>query len=236
MSVITLWRCFTLKADVFPVCPIARTVQPAANQPLINRLKDTHMDGLVIVHMTYRKHTHKKCKTENQGFIRIIHEFHTWWHYYINRPCKHTLTLCDGEDQIPLLQQFPVQPWRTEEEVCDGSQTCPANGGLDVLLQVGVGTRSYPLNSYLNIHIKTRFLFSSVYLGWDEPLFVTSNVSLCYYWRVQHYSDISFYFRMLVCDIRYQQVPKVCGLKELQGFIEGDDRGRVQVFCESWWL
>lgn len=51
-------------------------------------------------------------------------------------PCSRsqTLTLCDGKDQVPLLQEFPVQPRRPEEEVCDGSQTCPANGGLDVLL------------------------------------------------------------------------------------------------------
>lgn len=45
-------RCFTLKAYVFPVGPIARTVQPAANQPLVNGLEDTHVDRLAVVHLT----------------------------------------------------------------------------------------------------------------------------------------------------------------------------------------
>lgn len=48
----------TLKADVFPVRPKARTVQPAAGQPLINGLEYTHVDCLAIVHMACREHTH----------------------------------------------------------------------------------------------------------------------------------------------------------------------------------
>lgn len=47
-----VYRCFTLKADVFPVGPIARTVQPAANQTLVNGLEDTHVDCLAVVHLT----------------------------------------------------------------------------------------------------------------------------------------------------------------------------------------
>lgn len=45
-------RCSTLKADVFPVGPIARTVQPAADEPLVNGLEDTHVDRLAVVHLT----------------------------------------------------------------------------------------------------------------------------------------------------------------------------------------
>lgn len=105
------------------------------------------------------------CRSETQWFIRNTREFHTWRDDYINVPSKHTLTLCDGKDQIPLLQELPVQPWRSEEEVCDRGQTCSANGWLDVLLQTGVGAEiqyhfkiivraiNHPLDSYLNIYI-----------------------------------------------------------------------------------
>lgn len=44
----------------------------------------------------------------------------------------------------------------------------------------------------------------------------------------------AFIWKLLVCSLPYQQVPKVCGLEVLQGFIEGDDWGRVQVLCETW--
>lgn len=131
-----MYRCLTLKADVFPVRPIARTVQPAANQPLINGLEDTHVDCLAVVHVAYRKthtHTNKQQRKTLRGFTPggMITQTGPPTH-------THTLTLRDGEDQISLLQEFPVQPWRSEEEVCDRGQTCPANGWLDVLLQIGV--------------------------------------------------------------------------------------------------
>lgn len=61
------------------------------------------------------------------------------WDDKINEPRKDTLTLCDGKDQIPLLQEFPVQPWGSEEEMRDRCQTGPVYRWLDVLLQIRVG-------------------------------------------------------------------------------------------------
>lgn len=49
--------CLTLKADVLPVCPIARTVQPATNQPLVNGLEDAHVDCLAVLHRACIRHT-----------------------------------------------------------------------------------------------------------------------------------------------------------------------------------
>lgn len=62
-------------------------------------------------------------------------ELFSWQDDHIKRLCKHTLTLCDGKDQIPLFQEFSVQPGRSKQEVCDCGQTCSANGWLDILLQ-----------------------------------------------------------------------------------------------------
>lgn len=44
------------------------------------------------------------------------------------------LTAGDGEHQVPLLRQLAVQPRRAEQEVRDGGQAGPAQGGLDVPL------------------------------------------------------------------------------------------------------
>lgn len=46
----------------------------------------------------------------------------------------------------------------------------------------------------------------------------------------------AFIWELLVCSIPYQQIPEVCGLEVLQGFIEGDYWGWVQVLSESWWI
>lgn len=48
----------------------------------------------------------------------------------------HTLTLCNGKNQVPLLQELFVKSRRSKQKVCDGSQTGSTNGWLDVLLQM----------------------------------------------------------------------------------------------------
>lgn len=69
--------------------------------------------------------------------ISVIHyEFYKWQDENTDKTIKETLTLCNSKDQIPLLQEFPVQSWRSEEEMCDCSQTCPANSWLNVLLEM----------------------------------------------------------------------------------------------------
>lgn len=105
--------CLTLKANVFPVCTKARTVQPAADQPLINGLEDTHVNCLAVVHGAYRRYTNMQrhtqiCKKESQCFHRKTHGLYTMWDDYTNRSGTCALTLCNGKDKIPLLQEFPV--------------------------------------------------------------------------------------------------------------------------------
>lgn len=121
----------------FPSAPHSED-SPACCQSASCKWSGGHACGLFgcCPHGLQKSHT-QICKSEIQWFIRNTHEFFYWRYDSTNRPSKHTLTLCDGKDQIPLLQEFPVQPWRSKEEVCDRSQTCPANSWLDVLLQAG---------------------------------------------------------------------------------------------------
>lgn len=48
----------------------------------------------------------------------------------------HKLTLCNGKNQVSLLQELFVKSRRSKQKVCDGSQTGSTNGWLDVLLQM----------------------------------------------------------------------------------------------------
>lgn len=117
--------------------PKARTVQPAANEPLVNGLQNAHVDCLAVVHVACRKHRHTRIFKK-----KILNLLCTANTRMSTQTGQHTLTLCDGKDQIPFLQELPVQSWGPKEEVRDRSETCPANSWLDVLLQVGLQTKT----------------------------------------------------------------------------------------------
>lgn len=134
----------TLKANVLPVRTIARTVQSAANQPFINGLQDTHMNGLAVIHWAYETQKNTNMQRETLWLNKNTHVFYACYHDCTSIPHTETqtLTLCNGKDKIPLLQEFPVQPRRSKEKMCDCSQTGPANSWLDVFLQMEVGTKN----------------------------------------------------------------------------------------------
>ena len=141
----SVYMHLTLKANVLPVWTIARAVQPAANQPFINGLQDTHVHGLAVIHWAY------KTQTQIWKEKLVVRWKHSWVLRLVAWLFKHTLqthaetqtlTLCNGKDKIPLLQEFPVQPRRSKEKMCDCSQTGPANSWLDVFLQMEVGTKT----------------------------------------------------------------------------------------------
>ena len=60
------------------------------------------------------------------------------------------------------------------------------------------------------------------------------NLAFNYYNRAADIIEITACIEEIcVRSVAYQQVPEVCGLEELQRFVEGDDRGRVRVLTES---
>lgn len=129
-----------------------------------------------------------------------------------------TLTLGDGEDQVSLLQELPVQPGGSKQEVGDGSQAAPAHGGLDVLLQSTKASQSAPGALGHARVAKTERGLPPGPAPWALP------------WQ-RLASALAA--TELGSSASYPQVPQVCGLEVLQGLIEGYDWCWVQVLREG---
>lgn len=56
-------------------------------------------------------------------------------HVWQSGGCEGTLTLSDGESQVPLSLQLLLEPGGPKEEVKQSSQALPAHCHLDLLLQ-----------------------------------------------------------------------------------------------------